>query len=153
MDEDWSERQRCGVTDPVLGDSDGASVWSSSFSIGEAADIPLGIRLFGIGTRLAELMADIRRDLVDSSAKPRGQAWIDRLNRDFGNLRELLRSSEPSLAEALIDPVIDRFAESLAAVALARPDLSAKCESLTNSLARFLDPRSSEPTLDWDEGI
>ena len=51
---------------------------------------------------------------------------------------------------ALIDPVIDRFTETLASVASTRPDLAAKCESLTNSLARFLEPPSADAT--WDSG-
>ncbi len=105
---------------------------------------------FWPGGRLAELIVDIRSEAGASSAAPESQGFIDRLNRDFGNLRELLQTSEPSLAAALIDPVVNRFAETLASVASTRPDLSAKCESLTNSLARFLEPQSSEST--WDSG-
>jgi hypothetical protein len=147
---EWSERERLGVTGSGSSGAGQDSVWSSSFSVGDAADAPLGIRLFGIGTHLAELIVDIRGYANGPSAAPQAQQFIDQLNRDFGNLRELLQTSEPSVAEALINPVIDRFSESLAAVALARPDLSAKCESLTSSLTRFLDPAPSEPT--WESG-
>lgn len=145
-----AERKRLGMTDSGFGEEDENSVWSSSFSVGDADDVPLGVRLFGIGGHLAELIVDLRSEPADPSAAPDAQRFIARLNRDFGNLRELLQTSDPSLAAALLDPVIDRFAESLAAVALVRPELSAKCESLTNSLAQFLDPRPSEPT--WDSG-
>ncbi len=151
FDAERAERKRLGVTDSGPGAPDRQTVWSSSFSVGDAADAPLGIRLFGIGGHLAELMVDIRDDADGFSASPEAQRFIDRLNRDFGNLRELLQNSEPSLAEALINPVIDRFAESLAAVASVRPDLSAKCESLTNSLVRFVDPRSPEPNWNADD--
>ncbi|MBX3451525.1 MAG: hypothetical protein KF777_18330 [Planctomycetaceae bacterium] len=148
-DAEHAERQRLGVTnDSGFGVEDEQSVWSSSFSGEDAADLPLGMRLFGIGCRLAELIADLRGD---QSSSPQGQQLIDRLNRDFGNLRELLQNSEPSLAASLIDPVIDRFTESLATVASTRPDLAVKCESLTNSLARFLEPRSSDSTWDSDD--
>ncbi len=92
--------------------------------------------MFGIGGHLAELIVDLRGEAADPSAAPDVERFIDRLNRDFGNLRELLQTSESCLAEALLDPVIERFAESLAAVAAARPELSSKCESLTSSLAR-----------------
>jgi hypothetical protein len=67
---------------------------------------------------------------------------IDQLNRDFGNVREILESSGSSLTLALIKPAIDRFADTLDAVALARPNLSAKCQSLETDLSRFLDPPS-----------
>jgi ABC-type transporter Mla subunit MlaD len=118
--------------------------------------VPLGIRLFGIGRHLAELIADLRgeadgRPVDDSPTGPEIQRFIDTLNRDFGNLREVLQDSEPSLTAALIDPVIDRFTETLSAVASAHADLAAKCESLTGSLARFLDPSSSEPTWESDD--
>ena len=76
---------------------------------------------------------------------------IDQLNRHFGNLREVLQTSELAVADALIQPVLDRFAESLAAVAFAHPDLSAKCESLTNTLTTFLDPAPEEPPWDSDD--
>ncbi|MDP1797602.1 MAG: hypothetical protein Q8K78_08980 [Planctomycetaceae bacterium] len=146
-----AERERLGVADSGFGAEDENSVWPSSFSVGDAADVPLGIRVFGIGGHLAELIVDLRGEAAGSSAPLDAQPFIDQLNRNFGNLRELLQSSEPSLAATLLDPVIDRFAESLAAVASTRPDLSAKCESLTNSLARFVDPRSSEPSWNADD--
>ena len=146
-----AERERLGVADAGFGSEDNNSVWSSSFCLGDAHDVPLGVRLFGIGGHLAELIVDLRGDAAGSSAPPDAQHFIDQLNRDFGNLRELLQASEPSLAATLFDPVIDRFAESLAAVASARPDLSAKCEALTNIITRFLNPSPSEPTRDADE--
>ena len=144
------ERKRLGVTDPRFGAEGAQSVFSSSFSVGDMTDLPLGIRLFGIGGHLAELIVDIRGRVDGSTGAPESQQIIDRLNRDFGNLREILQSTEPSLTEALIDPVIDRFTESLASVASSRPDLEAKCLSLTISLRKFLKPHSPEPT--WDSG-
>ena len=146
FDAERNERRRLGVTDSGFGEQGEESAWSSSFSVGDAADVPLGIRLFGIGGHLAELIVDIRGEADGPSAAPEVQRFIDQLNRDFGNLRELLQTSEPSLAEALSNPVIARFAESLAAVASARPELSAKCESLANSLAKFLNPNNDELT-------
>lgn len=145
-----AERKRLGVTDSGFGEMDENSVWSSSFSVEDAADVPLGVRLFGIGGHLAELIVDIRGETAGQPAAAEAQRFIDQLNRDYGNLRELLQTSEPSLAAALIEPVMARFGESLAAVAAARPDLAVKCQSLTNSLARFLNPQPPEPT--WDAG-
>ena len=141
------ERKRLGVSDPGRGDGSDKSVWSSSFSAGDDANLPLGIRLFAIGGHLAELIVDIRGSVNIASTAPENQQLIDRLNRDFGNMRETLQSLEPSLAEALIDPVIDRFDESLAAVVSRRPDLSEKCQDLTDSLSKFLEPESEES--DW----
>ena len=147
----WSERQRLGVADSGSGAPGEKSIWSSSFSVGDDAGVPLGIRLFGIGCHLAELIADIRGNADALSAQPQAQRLIDELNRDFGNLRELLQTSEPSLAAALIQPVIDRFDDSLAAAAAACPDLAEKCASLTDGLAKFLAPSSSEPTWNADD--
>jgi hypothetical protein len=48
---------------------------------------------------------------------------IDRLSRDFGNLREVMQSSDLATAAALVDPVLDRFRESLDALAAAANDL------------------------------
>jgi hypothetical protein len=106
--------------------------------------------LFGVGCRLAELITDMRSQGDAPSAAPQVQRFIEQLNRDFGNLRELLQTSELSVAEALINPVFDRFVESLAGVASALPDLSAKCESLTSSLAKLVDTHPLEST--WDSG-
>lgn len=146
---EWEERRRLGVTG--FGEEGEHSVWSSSFSVGDAAEVPLGIRLFGIGGHLAELITDLRGNADDQIPLPLAQQHIDRLNRDFGNLRELLLKSEPSLAASLIEPVIDRFTESLPSLASLRTDLGAKCESLTSGLARFLEPPSPGMTWDSDE--
>ena len=73
-------------------------------------------------------------------AAPDAQAQIDRLNRAFGNLREILQNSDASLADALIDPVMDRFAETLATVATARPELAQQSEALTSEVRKLLDP-------------
>ena len=136
-----AERQLLGVTDPAWGVPDKDSVWTSSFSVADAADVPLGIRLFGIGAHLAELIADLRRDAAGSiTAAPLSRQFSDALHRDFCNLREILQNSEPTVAEALIHGVIDRFADSLASIAAAHPDLTRKCESLTSSVTKFLDP-------------
>lgn len=141
---EWAERQRLGVTDSTRREDGSNAVWSRSFFVNEAADVPLGIRVFGIGCRLAELIAGVR-SVGDSSE---AQSHIDQLNRDFGNLRELLQGSDSSLAAALIDPVIDRFSESLNAVATTRPDLRSQCESLVDSLHKLLSPPA--PDAPWD---
>ena len=143
------ERRKLGL--PEYGGSKENSVWSSSFSVGDAADVPLGIRLFGIGGHLAELITDIRSESGGACEPPHAQQLIDQLNRDFGNVREVLQTSEAEFAEALIDPVITHFTESLATVAATRPDLSAKCEALTESLARFLEPQPPEEPWDDDD--
>jgi hypothetical protein len=137
---EWAERQRQSGTPSGSNELVKEPVWSSSFSA-EDADEPLVVHLFGIGCHLAELIDDIRGP-AKSSVEPQVQRFIDHLNRDFGNLRELLQTSELSVAEALLHPVIDRFIDTLAAVAVASPDLSGKCESLTSSLTKFLNPHS-----------
>ena len=150
FDAEWEERKRLGVMHSGSGVEGEKSVWSSSFSVDDTVGIPLGIRLFGIGGHLAELITDLRNAASHQSPLPQAQQLIGQLNRDFGNLRELLQNSEPSLAASLIDPVIDRFTDSLTSVASVRSDLIAKCESLSDSLTRFLEPQPPEST--WDFG-
>jgi hypothetical protein len=140
FDAQWAERQRLVAPDSAFGDESEESIWTSSFCEEDAADAPLGVRLFGVGVRLAELIGDLRGGDNSSDSVSETRSLIAQLNRHFGNLRELLERSEPSLAEALVHPATERFAESLAAVTLARPDLSAKCNSLSSQLARLLVP-------------
>jgi hypothetical protein len=142
----WAERERLGLTDSGAENS----IWKSSFIV-EDESAPLGVRLFGIGARLAELFVDLRSESSPAGEASPGQPLIDRLNRDFGNLRNVLQSSDSSLTEALIQPVIDRLIESLAATAAARPELLDKCDSLTQTLTRFLDPEPDFPSPDWGD--
>jgi hypothetical protein len=148
FDAEWSERKRLGVTDSTPREDGSTAVWSRSFRVGDTADVPLGIRVFGLGCRVAELIVGLRAEADRESTPPETQRHIDQLNRDFGNLRELLQGSDLSLAEALLDPVLDRFAETLATVAAARPNLAPQCETLTDNLRTLADPSPPEPT--WD---
>ena len=100
---EWTECERLGLADSGYGAAAEGSVWRSSFSVGESADVPLGVRLFGIGGHLAELIADIRGGADQSAAAPQVLQFIDQLNRDFGNLRELLQASEPVRAQRRAD--------------------------------------------------
>ncbi len=122
-DAEWSEPKRLGVTNSMPRDDGCSAIWSRSFCVKETADVPLGIRLFGVGCRLAELIVGLRGGADREATPPEAQRLIDQLNRDFGNLRELLQSPDSSLAEALIDPVLRRFADTLDAVATAHPPL------------------------------
>ncbi len=149
---EWSERKRLGVTDSTPREDGSNAVWSRSFCVGATAGVPLGIRVFGLGCRLAELIVGLRADADRESIPPETQRHIDQLNRDFGNLRELVQGADLSLTEALIDPVLDRFAETLATVATARPDLAPQCESLTGDLHKLPDPPPPEPTWDTPDG-
>jgi len=148
FDAEWSERKRLGVTDSMSREDGSAAICSRSVNVGKTADVPLGIRVFGVGCRLAELIVGLRGGADRETTAREDQRHIDQLNRDFGNLRELLQSSDSSLAEALIDPVLERFAETLNTAATAHPDLALQCESLTNDLHKLLNPPPLEPT--WD---
>lgn len=138
------ERKRLGVAESGFGEPGEESVWSSSFSVGDATDVPLSVRLLGIGGHLAELIVDLRENADQLPAAPDAQRLTDRLNRDFGNLREVLQSSDTSLITALIQPVIDRFGETIAEISSTVPQLSAICESLTCMVNRLLEPRPPE---------
>ncbi|MDB5340855.1 MAG: hypothetical protein JWN70_6474 [Planctomycetaceae bacterium] len=141
---EWDERKRLGVTDS----RDEASVWSRSISLRDA-EVPVGIRVFSLGCHLAELIVELRAGSQREATLPEAQRHIDQLNRDFGNLREVLQGPDSSLAAALIMPVAQCFIDDLGVVAMARPNLTLKCESLANDLHQLLDPPSEEKPA-WD---
>jgi len=145
---EWAERERLGVTDSSPRKDGSNAVWSQKFSVSETADVPLGVRVFGIGCRLAELIAGLRAGDDRETTPAPIQEEIDELNRDFGNLREVLQDSDSSVIEALLDPVLGRFRGTLDRVAAAHSDLAADCESLSDDLRQLLDPPPPEP--DWE---
>src|SRR5207249_1379146 len=90
------------------------SIWQRSFA--DNADGWPMVAMFGIGACLAELT----QDLKDAGNQ---QAFIDNLNRVFGNLRAAAQDPQG----ALLEPVTQKMGETLAAVAAAFPDLAPKC--------------------------
>lgn len=106
----------------------------------EDENLPVGVRIFGIGCHLAELIVDIRDGVPRELVGAESQALIDRLNRGFGNLRELLDSAGGGLSAALIEPVIQSFAASLEATGEERPKLQEKCASLARQVSKILAP-------------
>lgn len=107
-----------------------ASVWDRTFSFSEPA-ATAGTAIFGIGACVAELVRDLKQE---GSPGP----FVAALNRDFGNLRSAL--NEP--ARCLTQPVLDRFCETLQAMAQSQPALAPKCDQLQlqlQDMARHLD--------------
>jgi hypothetical protein len=146
-----AERERLGVKSSSPNEDGSNAVWSRSFSVGDTADLPLGIRVFRIGCQLAELIVGLRAEFDRESTPEETQTHIDQLNRDFGNLREILQTSDGSLAESLLTPVLDRFRLSLDEVLSARPDLVAKCEGVTDELdALFTVPLDEPEGPTWE---
>ena len=148
-----AERKRMGLVDPRYGEENPDNIWSRSVFVNNTADVPLGIRLFGIGCHLSEIIVNLRESTQGQTTPEIAQQHIDQLNRDFGNLREILQNADSSLAVALIDPVLDRFTTSLDEVAMAYPDLNKKCESLTKEIHKLLEPPSSQSNWEDGEGI
>jgi hypothetical protein len=134
FNEKWKEREQLGVP---------ASPWQRSYAAPDDIALPVGVRLHGIGVLLAELVVDLKEPAAD-------RASIDRLRRDFGNLRDVVLSDDAARAESLLAPVLERFGEALDAVAVGRPDLQPKCADLQQRLQRFLEPPEPEP--DWEFG-
>ena len=148
---EWSERKRLGVADSTPREDGSNAVWSRSFSVGDTADVPVGVRVFRFGGHLAELIVGLRAGADRENTPVETQAHIDGLNRQFGNLRERLQSADSSLAEALLEPVRHRFGETLDAVVAARPELASQCEALAGDLGKLIDPPSPEPAWEIDE--
>jgi hypothetical protein len=147
---EWAERERLGVTNSMPAEDGSNALWSRSFVAEDDAQVPLGIRVFGVGCRLAELIVGLRAGADKANVPAAAQSHIDQLNRDFGNLRDVLQSTESSIAESLFEPVLGHFTETLETVATVRPDLAAQCESLSGTLQKPLHPQS--PDQPWEDG-
>jgi hypothetical protein len=153
------ERKRLGLEGSRYERPDKNSAWSRSFNVDDAADLPLGVRLFDLAGQLAELITELRSkpyrmsdaEYAALSAESRNsQPLIDRLNRAFDNFRAVLDSEDVSLAATLIQPVIDAYADALAEVGSARPDLAEKCEWIANDVANFLRPPQEDTGYPYD---
>jgi hypothetical protein len=138
MDAERAERERLGVEYPSGKETDNEYPWKRSFVAEETDGGPfVTLRLFAIGSRLAELTCDLKQP---SDGISENRPLIDQLHRDFGNLREVCRSADEATVSALIQPVLDRFCDSLSEVAAARADLGEECADLQSQLQHFLDP-------------
>jgi len=139
-----AERERLGVKYPGEGYADPDYVWQRSFSAAESSGAPAFLRLFAIGSHLAELTADLKQPYRDGELPAEPRELIDQLSRAFSNLREVAQSGDEATADALFEPVLARFCEALDAVASARPDIEAKSADLQSRLGRFLEPPQEE---------
>jgi hypothetical protein len=133
--EEEAERKRLGVSYPGGGYSDPGYVWQRSFVARDSEEGPLLIRLFSIGSMLCELTVDLKEPSEN-------RALIERLTRDWGNLREVVGATEASVQPELVEAVLDRFCQTLAEVAAERSDLQRKCNDLADRLRRFMEPPS-----------
>ncbi|MEX0703613.1 MAG: hypothetical protein WD069_16070 [Planctomycetales bacterium] len=149
FDRRWNEREaerkRLGLKyadeQPAASDA----VWQRSFAAPETAETSCLMRLFGIGTNLAELIVDLKGPHEE-------RELIDRLHRDFGNLREVAQSPDSERIDALLEPVLARFCETLDAAAAARPELEQKAADLERRVRRFADPPDEADDFeDWDD--
>jgi hypothetical protein len=150
-DAEQSERERLGVTDSEAPAGGSPSGFSGSLTTADVCEMPLGVRLFGVGCHLAELIVGLRSGADRENTPPEAQQHINELNRDFGNLRDVLQNDDSSRADALIDPVLRRFGETLETVAADRPDLAAQCERVACDLDALLSPPGTRPDWGADE--
>lgn len=60
-------------------------------------------------------------------------------------LREVLQSDDESIAHSLARPVLDRFCDTLSAVAAMHEQYREKGDELQLRLGRFLNPPSDQP--------
>ena len=150
--EEWEEEQRrweeyasrsiptkageqCGAErlntgpDKILFDEDTADT-SDLFAPVDPAESSTVITLFKIGAPLAELIAALKQP-------PENRPIIDRLNRDFGNLRDVVGATSSDQTAALLEPVINGFLESLSDLRGARPDLDTLIASVCNGVRQF----------------
>jgi hypothetical protein len=120
----------------------------SSYTDPDYAGGSPAIRLHALGIRLSELLADLQQPQEE-------RALIDRLRRDFGNLREITGSEAATMTgSSLAEPIAHKFSEALADVVETRRDLQPKTDWLQKALQRFLkdeDPRSFSNRADFDD--
>jgi len=143
-----AERKRLGVEYPETSASD--SVWRRSLAAGNGPDVPVGVRLFGIGSHLAELIVELKSPTEDRPS-------IDALGRHFGNLRDVVAMPDAASAASLIEPVLDRFCETLEEIGSAHLGLAERCDDLARQVRGFLQapPTGNEsgPYLGTDNDV
>ncbi len=97
------------------------------------------VGMFKLGALLGDVITGLRKPpdqagpTVGDSAK-----LVDKLKRDFDNLRDILGQQDAEASCALLEPVVAGFQETLHAVSSARPDLADRVERLTSALDQML---------------
>ena len=137
-------RKELGVD---YGDEAKDPLWSSSYTTLDGSEndtaIPIGIRVFGIGGNLAELIGDLH--LAEAP-----QATIDELNRHFGNLRQVLGQTTEAGDASLIEPVVERFIEAINSLTSTGPRFERKTADLIRNLSQLTTPPPPpSPPRDW----
>jgi hypothetical protein len=143
-----AERKQLGGEYPESSASD--SVWRRSLAADNGPDVPVGVRLFGIGSHLAELVVELKSPTEDRPS-------INALGRHFGNLRDVVAMPDAASAASLIEPVLDRFCETLEEIGSANVGLAERCEDLARQVREFLQPppagNESGPFLGTDSDV
>ncbi len=149
------ERKRLGVEYREEGPGDRNSVWTRSYSDEAPGQSPM-LRLFGLGTHLSELIVDLKEPHRGGELPAECRELIDQLSRDFGNLREVAGACAAEPSETFWAPVVERFCETLEAVAAGRPALEAKCGDFQRQLQQFLDRPGGvddAASAEWDDDL
>lgn len=127
-----AEEKRLGV------DAESRNAWQISHAGRGTGQESLTVRLFGIGASLCGLIVGLRQPQERHDL-------IDRLNRAFGNLREVVGDADPAAGMSLVEPVLNHFCEQLHEIERLRPDLARQCADLRGRLEHFMD-LPQEPT-------
>jgi hypothetical protein len=126
FNEEWAKREKSEL------------IWHRSYSNPDAHSGPPALAVFGLASHLAELT----QDLKEAGARA---AAIEELNRCFGNVREV--TSPPN--SSLIEPVVERMSDALAAIGDEYPTLAVKCTDLARQIREFGE-RVVQPRLEDD---
>lgn len=121
-------------SEEFLFDDDPANT-SDLFAPVDPTELSTAIKLFKIGAPLAELIGLLKQP-------PENRPMIDRLNRNFGNLRDVIASASSGQAAALLEPVLNGFLESLADLRAARHDLEPRIATVQDQITQFFPARS-----------
>jgi hypothetical protein len=133
--EEFNRRWEEEHPQPIL--TDAKSIWRCSGSDPHALDGPPALAVFALAAHLGELT----QDLKDTGAS---HDMIDELNRSFGNVRDV---ADPPNTD-LLEPVIEKMCETLAAVGEAHPLLADKTADLERQFRRFASRLVEPPEFD-----
>jgi hypothetical protein len=144
LDAKWEEKERLGVKYPGEGYSDPDFVWRTSFSTDQCRVDHLKLRLFSVGSSLAELIVDIQDSSKDCS-DPTGESEANSdltnpLRSCFAKLKEGVENPHQGEAATLLRPILDDFREALETAAQACPEVAIQCVELRDRFGRFLEP-------------
>lgn len=145
---EYEVQKRLGVKNPAIRSSEDGDFWSTTVPLTMAdsstQSLPIGKRLFDIGSDLAKLIVDLEERSVDPLASGKPGQLAKQLERDFVVLREYVQLQADHLDATSIAARAERLAETLSWLDMAEIRLTNRANALAVNLDKLFDPPSND---------